>query len=72
MANQFNCRYLENPNLPKPLHVHEDPGYTEDALRNQQVGWCVHLNRCLHPEVPWESGDRRQSPSTLLMLAGAR
>lgn len=53
----FNCRYKESPTLPKPLHVHDNPGYVEDALRNRDLFDCVHLDVCLHPEVPFVQGD---------------
>lgn len=54
----YNCRFLDSPSLPKPLHIHDDPGYTVDALRGLHNGFAVALDECLAPDIPFVPGDR--------------
>lgn len=63
----FNCRVYDKPNGPK-LHVHDDPGYTADALRCSQNGWLVSLDKCIDPETPFSDGDPKFVVSTIINL----
>lgn len=58
------CRILESPDLPKPLHVHDDPSYYTDILRHQALGFRLG-NECLAPDLPFVPGDRPVSAPTI-------
>ena len=64
----FNCRLLSSPNLPRTLHVHDDPGYVTDALRNHEIGWLVDINKCLAPDLPYQAGDSKVVVHTTIDL----
>lgn len=68
----FNCRLFDRPDLPKPLHVHDSPGYVADALRNRKVGWHVSLDRCIALDLPFTSGDPGVKSNPTILEAVSR
>ena len=64
----FNCRFFVAPGQPlnKGLHVHNDPGYTVDAIRCAANGWTVWEDGKCHVDSPPQSGDPGVRPYTLI------
>lgn len=66
----FNCRFFvaKGQPLSRGLHVHDDPGYTVDALRCQDNGWTVWIDGECHVEdMPFTSGDPGPKPATTIL-----
>ncbi len=60
----FLCRtYAKGPHF---LHVHDEPSYHVDAMRNRDLGWRMTWDHCTVPNIPFSKGDPGVKPFQIL------